>query len=370
MLLITEPADSGNIEVVDATDPSAIRLRIREDGAAAFYQWFYFRVDGAAGQPLAFTIENAGGSSYVPGWQGYRTVVSEDGEDWVRTETSYADGQLRFAYTPAGGVCWFAYFAPYDLHRHDRLLASAAASSLVSAMPLGTSLDGQPITSLRIGEGPRQVWVIGRQHPGESMASWWMEGFVPRLLDPLDELATRMRTNCTVHVVPLMNPDGVRRGHLRTNAAGTDLNRAWSEPNQDSSPEVALVRAEMEASGCDLFLDVHGDEAIANNFIAGAEGVPSWSEAMASRQAAFLDRMLAVSPDFQTEQGYPVTPPGRADLRIATNWVAERFGALAMTLEMPFKDASVNPDPARGWSTTRCAKLGRDCLDGLAATLS
>jgi murein tripeptide amidase MpaA len=33
-------------------------------------------------------------------------------------------------------------------------------------------------------QGPKRVvWIIGRQHPGESMASWWMEGFVRRLLD-------------------------------------------------------------------------------------------------------------------------------------------------------------------------------------------
>ena len=33
----------------------------------------------------------------------------------------------------------------------------------------------------RAGGAKRVVWIIGRQHPGESMASWWMEGFVRRL---------------------------------------------------------------------------------------------------------------------------------------------------------------------------------------------
>ena len=47
---ISAPHDSGNIEVLDASDPSHVRLNIREDGAAKFHQWFYFRaVGGGAG---------------------------------------------------------------------------------------------------------------------------------------------------------------------------------------------------------------------------------------------------------------------------------------------------------------------------------
>ena len=37
-----------------------------------------------------------------------------------------------------------------------------------------------------------------------------------------------------------------------------------------------------------------------------------------------------------------------------------------MTLEMPFKDAAVNPDPVRGWSPERCRQMGRDCLTAMA----
>ena len=33
-----------------------------------------------------------------------------------------------------------------------------------------------------------------------------------------------------VYIVPNMNPDGSRRGHLRTNAAGSNLNREWKNP--------------------------------------------------------------------------------------------------------------------------------------------
>lgn len=50
---------------------------------------------------------------------------------------------------------------------------------------------------------------------------------------------------------------------------------------------------------------------------------------------------------------------------MSTNQVAERFGAVAMTLEMPFKDNPAAPEPAQGWSPERSKLLARDCLAAL-----
>lgn len=33
------------------------------------------------------------------------------------------------------------------------------------------------------------MWIVARQHPGESMAEWWCEGLLKRLVDPHDALA-------------------------------------------------------------------------------------------------------------------------------------------------------------------------------------
>ena len=60
-----------------------------------------------------------------------------------------------------------------------------------------------------------------------------------------------------------------------------------------------------------------------------------------------------------------MTPPGRANLTMSTNQLANRFGCLAMTLEMPFKDCDDNPDPRAGWSPGRSKALARDCLAAL-----
>ncbi len=360
--------DSGNIEVLSIAGATA-RLAIRKDAHSDFYQWFHFRVAGAQGRELTLKITGLAGSAYPDGWPGYRAAVSEDRDFWGRADSSYDAGEdggtLTIRYRPDGNLAWFAYFAPYSMERHHDLVAAMAEADGVDYRVLGYSLEGQAIDCLELGEGPKQVWLYARQHPGESMAEWWMEGALECLTDPADPIARRLRQLCRFHIVPNANPDGSCRGHLRTNAAGMNLNREWAEPSADKSPEVLAIRNAMDASGVDFAMDVHGDEAIPHVFLAGFEGIPSWTEA----QQGGFDRYNAIlkrrTPDFQTRHGYPVAGKGRANLAMSTNQVAERFGCTAMTLEMPFKDNDDLPCPAQGWSPERSKLLGRDCLGAL-----
>ena len=367
-LSITSPHDGGNIRVV-AIDGDRIDLEIVQDHLSDFYQWFYFRVTGAEGRALTLNILNAGGSAYPNGWPNYRACVSYDRETWERTDTDYSDGRLAISLTPESGSVWVAYFAPYTMERHHDLVASVAAHAGIEYRSLGQTLDGQEIDYFILGDGPLKVWLYARQHPGESMAEWWMEGALDKLLDPADPIARRLRERCTLHIVPNMNPDGTRRGHLRTNAAGINLNREWHAPSAEKSPEVLAVLAEMDRTGVDFAMDVHGDEAIPHNFLAGFEGIPSIKDAQLALFHAFSEALVARTPEFQTRHGYEIAAPGKANLSMSTAQVAERFGAVAMTLEMPFKDNDDLPDPVQGWSPERAALLGRSCLDAIHAIL-
>ena len=292
--------------------------------------------------------------------------ASTDLRAWRMIETRYADGVLAFDWAGESELAWFAYFAPYTMEQHHALVARVAAQPGVTHRRLGLSLDGQAIDALTIGAGAKPVWLYGRQHPGEAMAEWWMEGALDWLTSPA---AAALLAKATIHVVPNMNPDGTRRGHMRTNAAGVNLNREWQDPSPHRSPEVFCVREAMAASGVAFAMDVHGDEAIAANFFAGFHGVPSFTEARGRKFDEYARRLAAHTRDFQIERGYGKVPAGKANLTIATNQVAERFGALAVTLEMPFKDHELNPDPEHGWSPERSKALGAACLEVLAAMI-
>ena len=364
--------DSGNINVLSINGASA-RLSIPKDHMSEFAQWFHFRVTGTAGEEITLKITGLNESAYPGGWPDYDACVSEDREYWARASSSFdkneENGTLTIRYIPASNSAWFAYFAPYSMERHHDLVAEAAACDGVDLVRLGATLDGQPLDMLEMGEGDTKVWLYARQHPGETQAEWWMEGALECLTDPTDPVARSLRKHCQIFVVPNCNPDGSRRGHLRTNAVGTNLNREWNAPTPDKSPEVLAIREKMDETGVDFAIDVHGDEAIPAVFLAGFEGIPSWSDALGDqfyRYQQILDRR---TPDFQTKLGYPITPAGRANLGISTNQVAERYGACAMTLEMPYKDLADFPEPEQGWSPERCKLLARDCLAALVEWL-
>lgn len=370
-LSISAAFDSGNI-IVDAVDGNTATLSIARDKDSEFAQWFHFRVVGAAGAEAVLRITGLAASAYPDGWPGYQARCSTQRDDlwWTADSTSYDPaedgGTLTIRHMLDGGPTWFAYFAPYSMERHHDLVAQLAALPQVDYRQLGLSLDGRPIDCLELGEGERQVWIYARQHPGESMAEWWAEGALEMLTDPDDPHARRLLNACRFHIVPNMNPDGSFRGHLRTNAVGVNLNREWAEPTADRSPEVLCVRDAMDASGVDIAMDIHGDEAIPAVFLAGYEGIPAWTDAHGARFYTYRDRLAARTPDFQTRLGYPASAPGKANLTMSTNQLAQRFGALSMTLEMPFKDNDDLPDAEACWSPARSKALARDCLATLA----
>ncbi|PSC73595.1 peptidase carboxypeptidase A [Micractinium conductrix] len=375
--------DSGNIKVVSiSSNPGDrvthdVELHIRpepycESDKRSHFMWFNFRVSNVAGEALSVRITNAGQASYPSAWRGYNVCASYDRQHWFRVPTQYdaAAGVLCWAHTPDKGAVYYAYFAPYSYDRHQALVAEMQCHPGVCLEMLGESVDGREMDLLRVGEdaeGKRKIWVIGRQHPGESMAEWFIEGLLRRLVDRHDASARRLLQTCCFYVVPCMCPDGVFRGHLRTNAAGANLNREWATPTAERSPEVLVVRNAMNAAGVDFLVDVHGDEELPYNFLVDNRGIPSWNPRMQALQADLVQAFCAASPDFQAERGYPPASPNSANLSLCSKHVGERFGCLAVTLEQPFKDNANLPDPEQGWSPERSMRLGAAMLDAVLA---
>lgn len=382
MPYISSLFDSGNIEVVDASDPLDIQLRIRRDTSAEFLQWFHFRVSHIRNRTCRLSIINAGESSYPKGWENYDVVTSVDRQYWYRTPAEFDGKTLSWVIDACTDSVWFAYFAPYSLEQHADLIASAACGEAVHYESLGETCQGRSLDYLKVSALPaeaandginrqrKQVWVIGRQHPGESMAEWWMEGFLGRLLDTDDAASRALRAIADIHVIPNMNPDGTCLGNLRTNALGVNLNREWASPSIEKSPEVFHARQRMEQTGIDLCLDVHGDEVLPYNFIAGTEGIEGWTPERDAELLAFKLLWSSINPDFQCAFGYPRCPPGKANLSICSSNLAQSFGCLAMTLEMPFKDTQDSPRPDTGWSAGRSMRLGASFVDMAYLTLS
>lgn len=126
---------------------------------------------------------------------------------------------------------------------------------------------------------------------------------------------------------------------------------------------VTIVLREMDAIGCDMFMDVHGDETLPYNFIAGSHGIPKWSPRLKKLEDDFLNTIIEINPDMQKEFNYGDDEV--ADLTICSNQVGERFDCLSFTLEMPFKDNAQWPEPVHEWSPERAMRLGASYLDAI-----
>lgn len=358
IMKIDSDFDSGNIQVVDASDPRHVRLALRPDTRSPHFQWFHFKAEGLQrGESYQFSLTNAPGSSYVGGWPGYNAVASYDQRNWFRVPSRYDAQGLHFTLDAQHPQVWFAYFEPYSRERHAQLVQRAIANG-AELLSSGHSLEGRELPLLRIGSGApgaRRIWLIAQQHPGEHMAEWFMEGLIDRLQSS-DAGIQRLLERADFYLVPNMNPDGAFHGHLRTNAAGKDLNRAWAAPSAEESPEVLFVQEQMAKYGVDLFLDIHGDEEIPFVFAAGCEGNPGFTPRL-DRLETLFRRRLEANGEFQSVHGYPKDEPGKANLTLACNHVGQTYDCLSLTLEMPFKDHNLAPNKLTGWNGPRSKAL-------------
>ena len=370
-LVISSNFDAGAIRVVSADRADAIELHIPQDNAAEFSQWFYFRLQGARGEACTIRFSNAGQCTYPRGWQDYRVVASYDREHWFRVPTAFDGSHMVLSHTPEHDSVYYAYFEPYSTERHLAVLARAGLSPLVRTERLCQTLDGRDLDLLQIGDAAAaaKVWIIARQHPGESMAEWFVEGLLEALLDSADPLARTLLKRAVFYVVPNMNPDGAARGNLRTNAAGANLNREWMAPSAERSPEVLAVKQRITTTGCDLFLDVHGDEALPYVFAAGSEMLEGFDAQQAQAQQRFVDSYKQASPDFQDQVGYGSGKYSADLLKLASKYIGHTYRCVSLTLELPFKDNANLPDAQLGWNGARSARLGRAALQPILRVL-
>ena len=150
----------------------------------------------------------------------------------------------------------------------------------------------------------------------------------------------------------------------------------------------------MTEIGCDLFVDVHGDEELPHIFFAGSQvtlvrysvqpwvatvtqgerhsfdgvchqGISGWNDRLAELYRVFATSQLRACPAFQLMHGYGNEEIGEANMAICSDHMADQFDCLAVTLEMPYKDTLELREPAQGWSAPRCEKLGASMLEAV-----
>ncbi|MBC8768160.1 DUF2817 domain-containing protein [Arenibacter sp. BSSL-BM3] len=123
----------------------------------------------------------------------------------------------------------------------------------------GTSVEGRAIKSITIGEGELKILMWSQMHGNESTTT----KAVMDLMNFLQSNTNRSKSilnNCTIKIVPILNPDGAK-AYTRVNANGVDLNRDAQERTQ---PESIVLKKVYEDFKPDYCFNLHDQRTIFN----------------------------------------------------------------------------------------------------------
>ncbi|OLP97152.1 Cytosolic carboxypeptidase 6 [Symbiodinium microadriaticum] len=281
-------------------------------------QWFHFGLRGrelGPGERLSFrvlglsryrrmeTTRMVSGQLLTDGLQPVFRSSADAGWQLVRGEIGMLrlpDGMLAFTFEhtmskplAADEELYFALTFPYPLGRIYSHLNSALKSlvhggAYVNREQLTTSLGGHPIELVTVtrrsqrsakrqpllpdltqeeAQRPwifperRAIFVSARVHPGETPASFMLEGLLDFLASGSSEAMELLR-QYVVHVVPVLNPDGVAFGHHRLDMRAENLNRVYGKASLEHHPSIvaaekACLCAHEHQGGLRLYLDLH-----------------------------------------------------------------------------------------------------------------
>lgn len=201
--------------------------------------WWHLEADNLQGKPVRFVWMNAdqalGNANKLA---DIRPVMRHSGGGWMRcpsVEVVTADDgrrELAFEHTRPSERVAVAFCYPYGLD-HFRLAVDEAR--LPAPDIIGVTGEGRPLPRLRLSRrGEYGVYIMARQHAGETPGSWVLDGIMRSLA--ADQGADWW-------IVPFVDLDGVENGDYGKDAHPWDFNRAWEQ--MPMRPEVLSIQADL-----------------------------------------------------------------------------------------------------------------------------
>ncbi|XP_053193254.1 cytosolic carboxypeptidase-like protein 5 [Scomber japonicus] len=258
--------------------------------------WFYFSVRGAAsGKIMKINVMNMNNQRklYSQGMAPLvRTLPGKNRWERIRDRptSEIVDNQFILSFTHRllevrGATTYFSFCYPFSYNECQEMLQQLDESypnavQLTPSSAPGTvyyhrellchSLDGNRVDLLTVTNcsrmqeereprlpklfpdtntprphqfsGKRVFFLSSRVHPGETPSSFVFNGFLNFILRRDDPRAHALRNMFVFKLIPMLNPDGVVRGHYRTDSRGVNLNRQYLNPSPELHPSIYAAK--------------------------------------------------------------------------------------------------------------------------------
>ncbi|KAK2890372.1 cytosolic carboxypeptidase-like protein 5 [Channa argus] len=257
--------------------------------------WFHFSVRGPApGKILKINVMNMNNQRklYSQGMAPLvRTLPGKNRWERIRDRptTEIVDNQFILSFTHRllevrGATTYFSFCYPFSYSECQEMLqqldesypsaqlspSSAPDSVYYHRELLCHSLDGNRVDLLTVTNcsgmleeresrlpklfpdtttprphrfsGKRVFFLSSRVHPGETPSSFVFNGFLNFILRSNDPRAHALRNMFVFKLIPMLNPDGVVRGHYRTDSRGVNLNRQYLNPSPELHPSIYAAK--------------------------------------------------------------------------------------------------------------------------------
>lgn len=279
--------------------------------------------------------------SYQGGKHRYHPWFSNDGRNWLRLTYEVAPGsedRVSVALPAFTGSAYLSAQPLVPLATVSERWSQRVAEGAVVAIAGGTSVDGRAVPLFRAGpaNAARLHVIATRQHPPETSGGAAFDAFAAHVLDLLDTSAC---ASDAILFAPVVNPDGIARGHWRTNTGLVDLNRDWGRFAQPETRAVGAAMTDFARTATIVsVLDFHSTR----------DGAIYVSRASDSRAADFAAAVAQGT-------GLAVVETRSAAGNTLKSWSENSFGSASFTVEL--SDAT---------SPTEAALIGRRIADVFA----
>lgn len=262
------------------------------------------------------------------------TVRAEDEEARMEhTAMQREDDPCGFSLRKPGDTQVWAY-------GRDALIADMqgwALHPMTGIDVIGSSVQGRPLYHM-VFTNPasklpkKRIWIHARTHPIESESSFVARAIVEELLGG-SALGNLILDNAIVHVLPMLNPDGVELQRARENAHGVDLESNWNAAAPE--PEVQALRRHLIAlmgssAPIDVALNLHSAYDCKRYFVYHAAA--GTSEMFTQLEQRFINFARARFPGGIQPYDYFVSWTGGTPDRYPESWYWLNYGADVMAL--------------------------------------